>query len=504
MKKLYLKNGAVLGMRQYFPAERQDYYFTLINDLTLLSWFKLSDVEIGYTIRHTLSNDYYFHLEKIGETSVTCGFYTPTGTLIDGMTLHTGANNYIMMQVEFLDNIGKGNVFVTDTENLEYGPSEAVTSEHPVRVDWTTLLSSSVYPNSIYIDSRNFVIDFNNLPDMDWTKPDPYKNGGVADIEGAGGGGTFDTSSDVVPLPNLPEKTALSSGFISIYTPLAGELISLSQYMWSDTFIDGVKKLYANPSDSLIMLGIIPINIPSVIDSDVKIGGISTGITMHKATAQFIEVDCGTITLNEFFGSCFDYQPYTQLQLYCPFSGYHDIDVDVCMSKSLNLRYKFDILSGTFVAYLLVNNSVMYQWSGQALTVLPTSAYNIDALIKGAVATTASVAGAVATGGALAPIAGAMTVASVTSMKPNVSHGGSVSSSAALLSVRQPHVIIKRPRQVLPTDYNKTSGYPAMYTATLSDLTGYTEIYNIHLEDMSCTDNEKTEIERLLKEGVII
>ena len=43
-----------------------------------------------------------------------------------------------------------------------------------------------------------------------------------------------------------------------------------------------------------------------------------------------------------------------------------------------------------------------------------------------------------------------------------------------------------------------------MYTVTLSDLTGYTEIYNIHLEDMSCTDNEKTEIERLLKEGVII
>lgn len=504
MKKLYLKNGNMLGMLNYYKNSNNQYY-CLDKQFSLLAWIPQTTSEVGYTVKHTLPNDYFFKAEKVNDYSIMVGFYTPQGVLIDGVnvgSLHE--TNYTLAYLQFLEDSGKGHVYVYSTNDLEYGPSKAITSEHPVLVDWTSLSPSGIYPDTAYIDVNSFKIDFYNLPDMDWSKPDPYKNGGVADSDGVGGGGTFDTSSDVIPLPNLPEKSALSSGFISIYAPLAGELISLSSYMWSDTFIDGVKKLYANPSDSLIMLGIIPINIPSVIDSDVKIGGISTGITMHKATAQFIEVDCGTINLNEFFGSCFDYQPYTQLQLYCPFSGYHEIDTDVCMSNSLNLRYNFDILSGTYIAYLLVNNSVMYQWSGQALTMLPTSSYSIDALIKGAVATTASFAGAVATGGALAPIAGAMTVASVTSMKPNVSHGGDVSSSAALLSVRQPHVIIKRPRQVLPTDYNKTSGYPAMYTATLSDLTGYTEIYNIHLEDMSCTDNEKSEIERLLKEGVII
>lgn len=298
--------------------------------------------------------------------------------------------------------------------------------------------------------------------------------------------------------------TAQNTGFISIYSPLAGEIQALSTYMWGDDFITSVKKLYANPADSLIMLAIVPIAIPSAVDSDVKIAGISTGLTMHKALSQFIEIDCGTIEINEFFGSCFDYQPYTQIQIYCPFSGYHDIDVDICMNSSLNLRYYFDILSGTFIAYLLVNNTVMYQWAGQAITMLPTSSYNIDALIKGAVAATASVAGAVATGGALAPIAGAMTVASVTSMKPQVSHGGDITASSALLSVREPHVIIKRPKQVLPQDYNVMSGYPSMINAVLSDLTGYTEIYSVHLSDMSCTDDEKAEIERLLKEGVIL
>ena len=503
MKKLYLKNGSLLGMRQFFNITGTERYYTLSNDCTLLSWFKLSDVEVGYTIRHTLSNDYYFYLEKTANNTVQGGFYTPTGTLIDGFnSTFSDVNEYVTMQVNIIEETGKGHVYTYATNNLEYGPSEAVTSEHPVYVNWTTLDNSSVYPNSAYLSTSSYRIDFYNLPDMDWTKPDPYKSGGYSGENG--GGGNFDETSDIIAKPELPTLTAQNTGFISIYSPLAGELQSLSTYMWSDDFITSVKKLYANPADSLIMLGIVPIAIPSAVDSDVKIAGISTGISMHKAVSQFIEIDCGTIEISEFFGSCFDYQPYTQMQIYCPFSGYHDIDVDICMNSSLNLRYYFDILSGTFIAYLLVNNTVMYQWAGQAITMLPTSSYNIDALIKGAVAATASVAGAVATGGALAPIAGAMTVASVTSMKPQVSHGGDITGSSALLSVREPHIIIKRPRQVLPQAYNEMSGYPSMINAVLSDLSGYTEIYSVHLSDMSCTDDEKIEIERLLKEGVIL
>ena len=507
----YLENGNPLSFQTWYKGtgNLSNRTYMLINAFSLIAWEHItSDIKLGTLVKHTLPNGYYFKCEVTNKDTqyafINTGFYSPQNKLIGSSgSLNSPYNQYYYAYVSIRDWDKQAAINSGHTNETELGPIKPVTDNNPQFVDWTAFHNTNVYPDSTsYFFTPT--IDFNNLPDMDWTKPDPYKNGGFADSDGVGGGGNFDTSSDVVPLPSLPEKSALSSGFISIYTPLAGELMSLSTYMWSDTFIDGVKKLYSNPSDSLIMLGIIPINIPSVIDSDVKIGGISTGISMHRVTTQFIEVDCGTINLNEFFGSCFDYQPYTQLQLYCPFSGYHDIDTDVCMSNSLNLRYNFDILSGTYIAYLLVNNSVMYQWSGQALTVLPTSAYNIDALIKGALATTASFAGAVATGGALAPIAGAMTVASVTSMKPNISHGGDVSSSAALLSVRQPHIIIKRPKQVLPSDYNKTSGYPAMYTATLSDLTGYTEIYNIHLEDMSCTDNEKSEIERLLKEGVII
>ena len=502
MKKLYLKNGNMLGMLNYYKNNKNQYY-CLDKQFSLLAWIPETTSEVGYTVKHTLPNDYFFKAEKVNEYSISVGFYTPQGVLIDGTNiggLHE--TNYTLAYLQFLEDSGRGHVYVYSTNDLEYGPSKAITSENPVLVDWTSLSPSGIYPDTAYVNINDFKIDFNNLPDMDWTKPDPYKNGGYSGENG--GGGNFDETSNIIAKPELPTLTAQNTGFITIYSPLAGELQSLSTYMWTDDFITSVKKLYANPADSLIMLAIVPITIPSAVDSDVKIAGISTGLTMHKALSQFIEIDCGTIEINEFFGSCFDYQPYTQIQIYCPFSGYHDIDVDICMNSSLNLRYYFDILSGTFIAYLLINNTVMYQWAGQAITMLPTSSYNIDALIKGAVATTASVAGAVATGGALAPIAGAMTVASVTSMKPQVSHGGGITGSSALLSVREPHVIIKRPRQVLPQAYNEMSGYPSMISAVLSDLSGYTEIYSVHLSDMSCTDDEKIEIERVLKEGVIL
>lgn len=357
-----------------------------------------------------------------------------------------------------------------------------------------------VYPALITDYCNNDVTILGNAK----AKPDPYNPGGNASPEGSGGGGDFDISSDPIPFPTLPTLNAATTGFLSIYVPLIGEVNALADYMWTDDFITNVKKLYSDPADALISFGIVPYSIPSVVDPNVSVGGVSTNLSMHKAVSQYVEINCGTLSLHEFFGSCFDYQPYTSLQLYCPFSGYHTIDVDNCMSNSLELKYQFDILSGSFVAFLKVGDAVMYQWGGTALMTLPVSSYSMDALIKGAVTATASVAGAVATGGALAPIAGAMTVASVTSMKPEISHGGGVGNASALFSVRQPYIIIKRPRQVLPKSQNVYIGYPAVYTAALDTLSGYTEIESIHLENMTCTDNEKTEIEELLQQGVIL
>ena len=110
----------------------------------------------------------------------------------------------------------------------------------------------------------------------------------------------------------------------------------------------------------------------------------------------------------------------------------------------------------------------------------------------------------VATGGASAPMSiGQIASTSVNTMKPSVEKSGSMGGTGGMLGVQTPYLILTRPRQALPSDQNTFTGYPAFITERLEDLTGYTEIDTIHLENVPATESELSEIESLLKGGVI-
>ena len=88
-------------------------------------------------------------------------------------------------------------------------------------------------------------------------------------------------------------------------------------------------------------------------------------------------------------------------------------------------------------------------------------------------------------------------------MKPTVEKSGAMGGTGGMLGVQTPYMILTRPRQALPRDQNKFIGYPSFITVRLGDLSGYTEIDSIHLENVPATESELSEIESLLKSGVI-
>ena len=89
-------------------------------------------------------------------------------------------------------------------------------------------------------------------------------------------------------------------------------------------------------------------------------------------------------------------------------------------------------------------------------------------------------------------------------MKPRIQRSGSIGGAAGLMSIQKPYFILTRPRQALPENQNKYTGYPSFITSKLGDLTGMTYVYEIHLEGIPCTTEEQNEIENLLKSGVIL
>lgn len=335
------------------------------------------------------------------------------------------------------------------------------------------------------------------------TGSDPFLPGGQTDP--GGGTGTFDDVTEPIDFPSLPSLSAVDTGFITLFNPSAIELKALANYMWGSLFdISTWKKIFADPMDAILGLSIVPVAVDDAGPGTVTVGNISTGITMNKAASQYKEVDCGSLNILEYWGAYLDYDPYTKAELYLPYCGTHPIAVDDVMGKEVHIKYHVDILSGSCCCYVKCGTSVLYTFAGQCSCSVPITGNDWTNVVNGALSIAASIGTMVATGGATAPMAaGAIASTAVNSMKPTVEKSGALGGMAGMLAIQKPYLILTRPRQALPKDQNRFSGYPSFINKKLGSVTGYTEVESIHLEGIQATDSELAEIENLLKSGVI-
>lgn len=332
---------------------------------------------------------------------------------------------------------------------------------------------------------------------------DPYFPGGST--EPGGGTGSFDDKGELIGIPGLPTLSAVSAGFITLFNPTIPQLKNLASYMWSDLFdVNGWKKIFADPMNAILGLSIVPVAVPSPNTQEVKVGNIPTGVQMSVAESQYVEVDCGTLNVEEFWGSYLDYAPYTKAEIYLPYCGIHPISVDDIMGKTVRVVYHVDILSGACCAFVECGGTVLYSFVGQCSSSIPITGDNWTNVINGAISVAGSIGTMISSGGASAPMAiGQIASTAVNTMKPSIEKSGSMGGTGGMLGVQKPYLILSRPRQALPSKQNTFSGYPSFITEKLGDLSGYTEIDSIHLENVPATESELSEIESLLKGGVI-
>ena len=348
---------------------------------------------------------------------------------------------------------------------------------------------------------------------------DPYERTGTT-VHG-GGNGTFDfINSDDITFPSLPDLSAIDTGMVSLWSPTVQQMLDLTAFLWNadPTTISFWKKLIANPLDLIYGLSIIPVDFRAtgmdILDGTgtVVVGLINTYIAMDKVSRQWLEVDCGSITIDETWGAYLDYDPFTKLEIYLPFCGTHPLRIDDFMPGTISLKYVIDLLTGTCVATIKstkdtdhddVLDSVIYSFQGNCATQIPITAQQFADSVRSSISLAASIGTMVATGGSAVPGMLASTVDNVMGIKPGIERSGAVGSSGSLLGVRTPYLILTRPRQARPKLQNTYTGYPSFITEKLGDLVGYTELQEIHLENMTATDTEISEITALLKGGVI-
>ena len=350
----------------------------------------------------------------------------------------------------------------------------------------------------------------------DYSSVDPYTPEGTS-ITG-GGDGTHTIISTPVPNPSLPTFSLSNAGFFSIWIPNEEAIRQLSAFMWTGnvTNLNFWKRMVTSPSELILGLSILPFIITPDGREDMALGYINTRIKMDYTTQQFFELDFGTLDVDEVWGAYLDYNPYTQIEIFLPYIGSRRLDTDEVMNKSLHLYYKVDIVSGACVAIIEADGTVLYHFIGNCSTQVPVTAEQMINIVRNTINLVTSVGSFIAsgsgsdgsdTGSSIAKRAsGAGIVSSALNLattKQSAERAGSISSSAGLIGVQTPYLIVKRPRQALPEHQNTYTGYPSFITEVLGNLLGYTEVEIIHLHDIPCTDDELNEIEQLLMGGVI-
>ena len=228
----------------------------------------------------------------------------------------------------------------------------------------------------------------------------------------------------------------------------------------------------------------------------------------------------GEYTIQSFFDSFLDYAPYTKIKLYLPFAGVIDLNPADVIGRKISIDSGIDWISGNIVYNISVegeySNSVLYTASGNCTTDIPMTATDFSGRCSALLSASIVAAGSMATA-AVMPLAspllavGTSVVAgykALESGKANVHHvGGNNISNSGGLSPMKCFLLIERPVVALPGDaatFASHYGFAASTAGKLINYSGFTQCSDVHLENLSCLDEERTEIEALLKEGVIL
>ena len=350
--------------------------------------------------------------------------------------------------------------------------------------------------------------------------PRPEKTNDTSDLDPKGGNGTETNHSDSVDFPdntqNLNTTSGVEAGFISLYSPTVSQLRSLASYLWTSDFVDNVKKMFGDPMDVIIGLTQMPFSVPTGASSSVKAGFIDTGIAMPRVSQQYIDFNMGTISYGSYWGNALDFDPYTKVQIYLPFIGFRTLNTNDVINTSINLRYRFDVLTGACTAWIKCGNFIRYEFSGQCGASIPVTSQNYNNVINTAINIVSTVGtgiiGGVATGGlgtmaSMATVNGISNVASGVAsggMKPTVQRSGGMGGASSLMGMRTPFLVFQRPKTSLPRNYNSNYGYACNKYLKLGNCKGFTQVEHMHLQVAGATDDEMKEIENILHKGVFI
>lgn len=313
------------------------------------------------------------------------------------------------------------------------------------------------------------------------------------------------------------------TSFSSMYALNRGQVGSLLTELNNATFIDNIQLLFETPINNIVSLRCYPFDAKSRALSTQTMGIIINVVTM-QTEGEFLGtvtqplISLGSLAIPTHFGNFLDYAPYTKIELYLPYIGFVTLDTNEVMGKTILIQYAVDYMTGMGTAYVMADGIMIYTGEGQVGIDIPLGGRNAAEIAKNNLMTGINTAGGIV-GTAVAAGAGGVTAGVLTGLntlagttasviqgnQSRVTKGSIGNSANGFYAPQNAYLIITRPTPVEPTSYANQFGRPSGKTEQLQSLTGYTVVDRVHVEGIkNGTQDEITEIERLLKSGVIL
>ena len=459
--------GNAVGLQYNFTHNLTNCQFTAISGIQSGNKINDGDTVTGTIRVNEYSNGYSPYYFKTQDISITMGGVTQTYTL--------SADNYI---IDFtIDNVS-GDVAITATANTdEYdfivtlnNFKNSVVIPENGKVSKTTYIQiQGTCLDDYEIKSENVVFTINGVPNTDLWKirQNPVGSGVnnffMADVFGDNLRKiTGDVVVTVTATPIRPPVTNEDFGFCNVYNPTLTELAEVSKKRFYRG--SGQDTSYVDMTQFIYRVYKTYVEIPVADEREsVRLANYDTQVLSDVVAETPIDIDCGTVTLNEVFENVIDYSPFTTLDIYLPFIGIQRLDIDVVRNKPIHLVYTFDVLSAKCLAKLMYNDDILYQFAGSIADDIPYVATNTGDYNSNVIQT--------------------------------------VTESALTLGDNYPYYIITQNIGIKPDE--DIDGVAQYDSVQLSTLTGLVQVNNINLST-TATEEEKTEIEMLLKQGVFI
>ena len=179
-----------------------------------------------------------------------------------------------------------------------------------------------------------------------------------------------------------------------------------------------------------------------------------------------IVVDCGSVEIAEHYQSLLDYSPFSRLTIYLPFIGFQELDDKLVVGHTLKVQYVVDVLSGRCLAQLYVDSTELKS--------------------------------------CIAEYGGTIAADEMFGGDSGYNYYGAYELMTTMQLGELSCYVLIHTKIPLEGDIVNYKGLPTNEIVKVGDVTGFIKYSSIHVDGMTATDVEKSEIESLLLSGIFV